>query len=138
MSKILALSEAVGIALHCAELIAINEKPLNANNLSELTKSSKHHIAKVMQRLVKAKLLTSTRGPKGGFYLEKQANKTTLLEIYEAIEGEVEIEKCPMNSKFCPWNYNCMLDDIGEKIANEFVNYMKSTTLQDLKDKMIT
>ena len=134
MSKILALSEAVGIALHSMGLLAIENKALNANVITERTGSSKHHIAKILQRLVKAGLLTSTRGPSGGFTLAKPPKEINLLCIYEAIEGKVHIHACPMDSKYCPFDHNCMLDDVGEKIAKDFLEYMQNTSLEDIKN----
>jgi Rrf2 family protein len=134
MSKILALSEAVGIALHSMGILAIENKALNANVITERTGSSKHHIAKILQRLVKSGLLTSTRGPSGGFVLVKPPKETSLLDIYEAIEGKVHIHECPMNSKQCPFDNNCMLDNVGEKIARDFMFYMENTSLEDIKN----
>lgn len=134
MSKVLALSEAVGIALHGMALIAMNDKPINVTSITELTNASKHHIAKVMQRLVKAGLLKSTRGPAGGFVLTRNPKDITLLEIYEAIEGKVLLHECPMDCDICPLDNICMLGEVGERVAKEFVNHMNSTTLQDIKD----
>jgi len=134
MSKILALSEAVGIALHSMALIAMHDKPHNVTSLTEETGASKHHIAKVMQRLVKAGLLKSTRGPAGGFLSMRKPKEITLLEIYEAIEGKVLIHDCPMDCEKCPLDNICMLGEVGEKVAKEFIKYMKETTLQNIKD----
>jgi Rrf2 family protein len=135
MSKVLALSEAVGIALHSMALIAMHDKPHNVTSLTEETGASKHHIAKVMQRLVKAGLLKSTRGPAGGFVLVKPAKDITLLEIYEVIEGKVSLHECPMDCDICPLDNICMLGEVGERVAKEFVKHMKETNLQDIKDE---
>jgi Rrf2 family protein len=45
------------------------------------------YLLKIMQQLVKAGLLRSKRGPRGGFSLGKPANKITMLQVIEAVDG---------------------------------------------------
>ena len=86
MAKIFSLSEAGSIAIHGMVLIARSEDQVSVNDISEKTGSSRHHVAKVMQRLVKEDFLHSLRGPSGGFKLKKPADSISLLEIYESIK----------------------------------------------------
>ncbi|HPG74393.1 MAG TPA: Rrf2 family transcriptional regulator [Bacteroidales bacterium] len=131
MSKIIAISEAVGIGLHSMALTARAKRPLNATHIAEITGSSKHHIAKVMQRLVKSGLLKSTRGPAGGFVLNKAPEEITLLDIYEAIEGNLNIYSCPLEQHECVMG-QCLLERIAGSITQEFVKHMQSTTLAEV------
>jgi Rrf2 family protein len=50
------------------------------------------YLLKILQQLVRAKVLRSKRGPQGGFWLAKPANKITMLEIIEAVNGELSGE----------------------------------------------
>jgi Rrf2 family protein len=45
------------------------------------------YLLKILQQLVRANVLRSKRGPRGGFFLAKPANEITLLEIIEAVDG---------------------------------------------------
>ena len=45
------------------------------------------YLLKILQQLVRANVLRSKRGPRGGFSLAKPANKITMLEIIEAVDG---------------------------------------------------
>jgi Rrf2 family protein len=47
------------------------------------------YLLKILQQLVRATVLRSKRGPRGGFGLAKPTNKITLLEIIEAVEGTI-------------------------------------------------
>jgi len=49
------------------------------------------YLLKIMQQLVKANVLRSKRGPRGGFSLAKSLNRISMLEIIEAVEGPVDI-----------------------------------------------
>jgi len=130
MSKIFSLSEAGSIAIHSMVLIAKSENKLNVVKIAERTGSSKHHVAKVLQRLVKDDFLVSNRGPHGGFELKKKPDKINLLEIYESIEGRIEITKCPMDNLICPFD-KCLLGNVVGDMTQGFKDYMASQKLTD-------
>ena len=71
MSKIINISEAASIAIHSVVAIAKSKVKLNATELAVSTNVSRNHLAKVMQQLTKFGYLSSDRGPKGGFILNK-------------------------------------------------------------------
>ncbi|MFO8235485.1 MAG: Rrf2 family transcriptional regulator [Bacteroidales bacterium] len=130
MSKIVSLSEAASIALHGIILIAQEKGGMNVLKIAERTKTSRHHVAKVMQRLVKAGYLTSHRGPNGGFELKKYPEEINFLELYETIEGQIEINTCPMDKPVCPFD-KCILNNVTGKMAKEFKEYLKSQTIDE-------
>jgi Rrf2 family protein len=128
MSKIVSLSEAASIALHGLILIAREQEGLNVIKIAERTNTSKHHVAKVMQRLVKAGFLYSQRGPSGGFALKKKPAEINFLDIYETIEGNIEINACPMEKPICPFD-KCIMNNVTNKMTNEFRSYLKEQTI---------
>ena len=128
MSKIVSMSEAASIALHGVILIAREKQGMNVVRIAESTSTSKHHVAKVMQRLVKSGYLVSHRGPRGGFELKKKPEEITFLEIYETIEGSIEINTCPMNKPVCPFD-KCILNNVTSKMSKEFRDYLSKQTI---------
>lgn len=130
MSKIVTLTEAASIALHGMILVAKAEKMANVLHIAELTGSSKHHVAKIFQRLVKDNFLESHRGPSGGFTLKKDPKDITLLQIYESIEGKIEITTCPLDKHICPFD-KCIMDNVTTKMTTDFRKHLESNTLED-------
>jgi Rrf2 family protein len=128
MSKIVSLSEAASIALHGIILVAREKKGMNVAKIAERTSTSRHHVAKVMQRLVKAGYLSSHRGPNGGFELKKDPASINFLDLYEIIEGPIEINTCPMDKPVCPFD-KCILNNVTSKMSVEFKEYLQSQTL---------
>ena len=126
MSRIFAMSEAASIGIHSMVLIARNKTGINAVKIAENTGSSKNHISKVLQR----DLLKSVRGPAGGFMLKKNAKKISLLTIYEAIEGPMEITDCPFENEVCHFD-RCLMLNVVNKMALEFKRFLAKQTLQD-------
>lgn len=132
MSKIVSISEAASIAIHVMVLIAkAGNNKINVGKLGDMTGASKNHIAKVMNQLVKMQFVKSTRGPAGGFIMNKPASEISLLQIYESIEGEITIPDCPFDNKICPMN-NCIMNGIVHKMTHEIKDYLKNQTLSDL------
>ena len=130
MPRIISISEASSIALHGIVMVAKSEKQINVSKISEQTGFSKHHIAKVMQRLVKEGYLKSLRGPNGGFMLKKDPKKINLLEIYETIEGKINEQDCLLEDQPCPFS-ECIFSSILNKITAEFRDYLKSKSLDE-------
>jgi Rrf2 family protein len=128
MGKIITLTEASSIALHGMIIVARSKRIVNVQEIAELTLTSRHHVAKIFQRLVKAGYLTSQRGPTGGFILKKKPKEINFLELYEAIEGELEILKCPLDKKICNFD-RCIMNNVTFKMAQEFHDYLESQTL---------
>jgi Rrf2 family protein len=129
MSKLFNLSDAASIAIHAMVLVARHKEGINVIKIAELTNTSKHHVAKVMQRLAKDGFVSSQRGPSGGFSLKKEAAEITFLDIYESIEGKIEITHCVFNTPICPMDH-CIMNNITDKITEEFIRYLKGQKLE--------
>lgn len=67
-----------------------NGHPARAMQISESTGVPVEYLRKVLQRLTRARLVASERGRGGGFRLARPADRITLLDIVEAIEGPVD------------------------------------------------
>ena len=129
MSKIFALSEASSIAIHSMVLIARSENGINAVKIAEITGFSKNHIAKVLQRLVKNDMLKSVRGPSGGFSLKMDPADINLLDIYQSIEGQLDVAECPLSYDLCGFD-RCLMGTVVSKLTTEFRKFLKEQTLK--------
>ncbi|HYW81468.1 MAG TPA: Rrf2 family transcriptional regulator [Thermoguttaceae bacterium] len=126
------ISEAVSLAIHTMAVLATNDRQRLRNQaIAELLGASGHHLAKVMQRLVKAGLVDSACGPQGGFLLGKPATKVSLLAIYEAIEGPLPDQMCLLNEPHCRGGC-CILGQTLYSIHRQLRDYLHDTTLAEL------
>ena len=129
MSRIFALSEASSIAIHSMVIIARSPEGINAAKIAEITGLSRNHIAKVLQRLVKIDMLRSVRGPAGGFTLKADPSAITLLDIYQAIEGNIDISDCPLAYDVCGFDH-CLMGNVINRLTSEFKDFLKEKTLK--------
>ena len=90
------LNEGVEWALHCCALLAAlpSGKALPAYKLAHFFELPAPYLAKHLQQLSAADLVETLKGPKGGYRLAKPANKVSLLDIVEAIDGRSPCFQC--------------------------------------------
>ena len=132
MSNVLRISEAASLAMHAMAMLGDNpEQRLSTREIAARLQVSEFHLSKVLQRLVKAGMIHSIRGPKGGFCLNRKADELCLLEVYEAIEGPLGPSKCLLGHPACVGE-SCILGGFIEKVNTELRDYLEGTRLTDL------
>ena len=132
MADIIKISDATALALHTMVHLAMEPKSKSTTaEIAELFEVSRHHLAKVHQRLSKAGLIKSSRGPAGGVLLAKDPVKITLLDIYEVMEGSMHCQPCLFGKEVCPRN-DCVLGKLLPGLARQVRDYFNETTLAQL------
>ena len=131
MPCLVRVSEAASLALHSMALLAIYpEKQFSTPTMAERLNASSHHLAKVMQMLVKAGLVKSQRGPLGGFRLVAACEEIHLLQIYEAVDGPISHDECLLHKPMCNGNV-CMLGNLVYSLHEQIRDCLAKTTLAD-------
>jgi len=75
--------------------------------LAVATDENDHTLGKVMQQLVKAEIISSLKGPKGGFYIEGKQRLIPVIKIVELIEGKFVFNQCAMGFSRCSEKRPC-------------------------------
>jgi Rrf2 family protein len=91
-------------------------------SVSEIAKPMripKSFLAKILQKLLKAGLVESSRGINGGFQLAKSPKEISLLDVIEAIEGPVAMNSCAIDKKLCKLSNTCSVHPIWVEIRKE-------------------
>ena len=131
MPNLLKISEAASLGLHAAVFLAGNQKRLfSAKEMAMTLGASEAHLAKVLQRLTREGLISSQRGPKGGFRLNRSAEEITLLDVYQACEGPLSQSSCLLTKPVC--DGNCILGNLLEDVGRQVSQYLSRTRLSDL------
>jgi Rrf2 family protein len=83
------ISRSTGYGLIAVGYVAQNyqDGAVLAQRISKAYNIPLEYLLKILQQLVKAEVLRSKRGPRGGFFLAKPADQITLLDIIEAVDG---------------------------------------------------
>ena len=89
-------------------------------------------LAKIFQKLVRAGILTSTKGRGGGFALARPDHEVTLMQIVEAVEGPGAFDGCVVGMAVCNDLMPCAQHDLYKPIRQRLKAYVQTTTLADL------
>ncbi len=130
---ILNITEAANLALHSLVYLANNQEswPISTARAAKPFQASEAHLNKVFQRLNKAGLVGSVRGPRGGYVLARGAAEITLLEIFEAIDGPLPRETCLLGRHSCTFG-SCIFGTLLPTIHGMVSDHFSGTTLADL------
>ncbi len=102
------------------------------NEISEEYKIPRSFLAKILQKLVKAKIVRSYRGVKGGFSLARQAREISLLDVLEALEGEMHLNVCLMDKRKCTFSKQCPVSPVWATVQARVTDILKKTNFDDL------
>ena len=128
------LSRASSYGVMATTHIAEREKdsPIPGQNIAQSCSIPPGHLLKVLQQLVKARILTSERGPSGGFSLRRTPSKISLQEIIEAIEGPIEGEVAGQDDITGKGRAKGMLKKACEDVAKSTRTIFNKVSVSDL------
>jgi Rrf2 family iron-sulfur cluster assembly transcriptional regulator len=111
-----------------------DDKRIGIKKISEDLQLSSPFLGKILQSLVKQKLLVSTKGPNGGFSLAKSAAEISLWEIVTKVDGEEFFTNCLISLEPCkshdPSKPLCPVHSQYEMLRKEIKNFYQNTTLE--------
>jgi Rrf2 family protein len=100
--------------------------------IAEEYKIPRSFLAKILQKLVKAKIIRSYRGVKGGFSLARQAKDISVLDVFEAIEGKMAMNLCLSDKRKCDFSRNCPIHSVWANVQSKVVEVLKKSNFEDL------
>ncbi len=107
------------------------------NEISEEYKIPRSFLAKILQKLVRAKIVRSYRGVKGGFSLARQARDITVLDVLEAIEGKLALNICVSDKKKCSFSKHCPSHILWMNVQARVVDTLKKANFDELSRQKV-
>lgn len=89
-------------------------------------------LAKIVSQLSLAGLVITFRGAGGGVALARPASQINLLEVIEALEGPIELNRCVIEPEACPRSGHCAVHVVWDQARAELVDLLHTTTFADL------
>ncbi len=109
--------------------------PVLLKDISARQDISLRYLEQIVSPLIAAKLIISTRGPKGGMSLAKQPQKIKLSEVIQVMEGPITPVECVGNPGVCTRAPSCAARDVWTDLAKAMYGVLESVTLQDLVER---
>ena len=102
--------------------------------------SEKQHIphsylAKIMRKLVQRGILSSSSGPDGGYFFKKDPKSISLKEVYEAIEGDLQLVDCMDGDQVCELFKTCNQRTIWDHLQLNTLDFLSKISVNDIATK---
>lgn len=107
----------------------VEEQPASPRKIATHLECSPTYLSKTLGLLVKAGILTSSKGALGGVSLAKPASEITMLDVVQACEGELRTRHCPMRSGRA---VSCSFHQAVAEIHQHTIKVLSGYTLDDL------
>lgn len=130
------LSKACEYGIRAVLFITLKSLHNERTRLKEITReigAPEAFTAKVLQKLVKAGILGSSTGPKGGFYIDKKVTEEVkLIEIVEDIDGDQLFTGCVLGLSSCNPEQPCPVHSEFQSIRTNLENLFSNLSVGQL------
>ena len=134
------LSNTCKYAIRAAIYLAVNEekgKKVGIKKISAELDLPSPFLGKILQTLAKHKILSSTKGPNGGFGLGKKPEEIKLIDIVFLIDGMDNFDKCGIGINKClEQDIPCAMHFKYANLRDSIKNLFESTSLKGLVDEL--
>ena len=91
-------------------------------------------LAKIISQLAMSGLVITYRGAGGGVRLACPASEISLLDVIEALDGPVKLNRCVIEPSACPRDSHCPVHHVWAKAKTELTTLLSSTTFEELAE----
>ena len=113
------------------------EKKLGLAEIAKAIDSPQSFTAKILQQLTSGnKLVSSTRGPNGGFYISEKSKKLPVYAILEVMGEDEILKKCVLGLKECSETKPCPMHHQYKLIKPQLIKMFETKTIRDLADEI--
>ena len=89
-------------------------------------------LAKILKLLVHPQLVRSTRGAHGGYRLARGAAEVSFLDVIEAVEGPLTVNRCTSEHRGCDFSMTCTMLKVWKLGQDRMLEVYRAATLDKL------
>ncbi len=133
--KLVELNKSTRFALYA--IVELSKNPqavVSAGEIAEKYHISEHHVAKVLQQLVRVGLIRSIRGLKGGFQIARDPKEITMFDVVEIFEPRLPQNGCILLDfeETCKIEDTCRIGEVFNEIQQQALYTLKSISIATL------
>lgn len=116
---------------------SLKSRKVSLREVADHTDAPPAFMAKVLQRLTKSNIMSSSKGPNGGFYFPTEnIEKVSLLNIIISMDGDGIFENCTLGLRKCDGQKPCPMHFKFIKIRDEMKETFSLTSLKSLAEEV--
>ncbi|MFN7117377.1 MAG: RrF2 family transcriptional regulator [Saprospiraceae bacterium] len=119
------------LAVHSNE-----EQKLGVKEIAEALNVPRPFLAKIMQQLSRAQLISSSKGPTGGFYLSEKNARASLRQVVDCMDGNEVFTACIMGLPVCGAEHPCPLHSKAFAYREGLVKLLSEHTIAEFAKRI--
>lgn len=130
-------SKACKYAINAMIYVASLPEGMQRAGLKEISKaidSPEAFTAKILQQLVRVELLSSAKGPHGGFAIQGDPNTITIAQVVAAIDGDMIFTGCALGLKKCSEDHPCPVHHKFKAIREHLTGMLLTSNLKEIAE----
>ena len=108
------------------------DEPVNIKLISRRQDVSIHYLEQILNKLRRAGLIKSVKGPGGGYILSRQPSEITIADILVELEGPLAITSCLNPEEGCVRVEQCVTHLLWKSLGKQIEDFLNTVTLEDL------
>jgi Rrf2 family iron-sulfur cluster assembly transcriptional regulator len=108
--------------------------PITLADIAQRQGISLSYLEQLFSRLRKRSLVSSVRGPGGGYSLARDADAINVAEVISAVDESVDTTRCN-GATNCQDNQRCLTHDLWQDLSSRIYDYLNGISLQELMNR---
>ena len=132
-------SKSCKYAIRAVLYLALNsdeDKKIGVEEIAKQIDVPRHFLAKTLQLLTKRNIISSTKGPNGGFYLDDENRQSNLYEVIEIVDGNDSFISCVLGVKECSNTNPCPYHHLVIASRTKLEKTLKNETIEQTAKKI--
>ena len=109
---------------------------LSIAEISEAIDSPEPFTAKILQTLARHGIISSAKGPGGGFFIDKKTEPLIVMGIVHLIDGKQAFERCGLGLKECDENHPCPIHKEFKSYSVRLKKLLETKTIQEFSKEI--
>lgn len=130
-------SKATNYALHTMVYLSLTPKnqTVGVDQLAKVQNLSPTYLSKILTKLVKAGLIESTPGVKGGYSILKRSTDISFLDVVYAIEGRTTLFSCSLEHSETK-NGECLIENVMIEAEKKMTDELANKYIRDIANQI--
>jgi len=126
-------------AIKAVLFLAVNSNEDNRIMVKEMAEPinvPQAYLAKLLQELSREGIISSKKGPKGGFFLSKENELKTLMNVVDVIDGDDKFNSCLLSLEKCNADKPCPLHELATPSRSKFIQSLNQNSIKDFSKQI--
>ena len=127
-----AVTALLDLSLHTKQ----SESPVSLVVIAKRQGLSLSYLEQLFTKLRSAKIVSSVRGPGGGYQLGKPASNILIADVISCVDGPVDVTKCKGGKNCRGDKMTCLSHSLWEDLSQKIHGFLSSITLEDITNNV--